>query len=640
MSEDEGGIGCDLCTNGTFVSPAQAPGTQTADCQVCPTGTDKNTHAGFRACRCLEGYYRKDRFGPCMLCPEEGIDCTDEYQKLKPGFWWTWNFSTASIVPNSNTKYKTFVDNLQTYSRYYNTTNTYFDGPLPQPFACLRGNDSCPSANGIDESCGQGYEGWLCSQCTDGYYPWFEYCVKCPPVWHLVLEILLVLVLVTIIVAITVWDIKRREKTTRSLTDVLIARFKIVLGYYQIAGAIFTSLHNIHWPQEISKLATIFEALELNIFKLLAKPRCYSSKLKLNIYIEFILGLSFCIAVVLLPLIIYICRRIHLHFKFSKYGQISYRAAMAIYLTKLKSKCCLFVMLLLFISYLSLCDVILSLMPVACQQFCLDENNVYCTQRLRSDFSIDCETDLHRNYINAAYCALLYVIGYPLVVFLVILKNSPGKVRTLQESNDDDNESTCTEESTVEDEDEDAENNNCHEDIIIDTSQNDADSKSVCSESGSSEEMVTVLRDRINDEPEHSNDFKYPLYIRFLCENYKPEYWYWEIVELSRKVLQTSLVVLYGSEDPLTLGATIGLSMVFITSHAYFKPMKDSFEHWLQMTSLVAIFLNLLSAEVLLVPIADPSGGRQTAMAIFIITLNVAVVLLAFGKYADIFSQY
>ncbi len=180
VSKDMFGIGCELCTNGTFVSPDEAPGLSTADCKVCPMGTDGNKFAGFRACPCLKGYYRKNRFGPCMPCPQEGINCTKEYQKLMPGFWWTWTFVSGS--QHASKRYKEFVANLKIHDRSYESTSTEFIGSLPKPFPCLRGEVSCPESNGIDEACGLGYEGWLCSHCSIGYYSWFEYCVKCPPI--------------------------------------------------------------------------------------------------------------------------------------------------------------------------------------------------------------------------------------------------------------------------------------------------------------------------------------------------------------------------------------------------------------------------------------------------------------------------
>ena len=677
VSKAWGGIGCEFCTNGTFVSPDQSPGRSPKDCEVCPAGTDKNRFAGSRACYCLDGYFRKDRFGHCMICPEEGIICSDEHQQIKPGFWWTWNFcqindSALNCTQNSSSEYKEFVNNLLNYGSSYDIESTRFDGVFPKPFPCLHGTKSCPAIGGIDESCGKGYEGWLCSKCSSGYYSWFEYCVKCPSLWHFILELLLFVTVTGIIVAIAGWDIKSRKKNkfSRSLVYILIARFKIVLGYYQIAGAIFTSLHDINWPEGVSNLASVFRALELNVFKFLAKPQCYIQQLQLNIYKEFVIGLTFCGLLFVSTSLVYLCKFVYLHIKL--YSKSVSRNELISRLKGTKSNCYLFLVLMLFITYLSLCDVILALMPAACQEFCIDQNNAYCTERLRSDYSIDCLTQTHRSYTLAAYVSLLYVLGFPLCLFILLFKtfrygpkrrqlhDSSDEANPLININENGNSNMDTENHlqrvqnvllisqeereetggvtfeedtpsldhlspTDESFDEDDNINMDSETLLLHEEREETESV------GYEEDISS--RDHLSPaDDERVKDTKYPLYVHFLCENYKPEYWYWEIVELSRKLLQTSLVVLYGSADPLTMGANIALSMVFITSHAYWKPMKDPFEHWLQMCSLVAIFLNLLSAEVLLVPYTDPSGYRQTAMAVFIIGLNVSVVLLALGK--------
>ncbi|XP_072014036.1 uncharacterized protein [Amphiura filiformis] len=580
-----------------------------------------------------------------MRCPEHGIDCTNEYQKLKPGFWWTWNFSMPT--PESQNllqEYKAFVNNLNTHDRNYDTASTRFDGPLPISFPCLRGIDSCPDLNGIDGSCGEGYEGWLCSRCSSDYYSWFEYCIKCPPIWRLIIEVFGVFILVCLVVTISIWDLKTKinerkenkndKSLNRSLVYLLVARFKIVLGYYQIAGATFTSLHNVHWPNEVSKLAYLFRALELNIFKLLAKPRCYIDSLVLNIYEEFLIGLVFCGLAVFLPAIIYSLRWLYV----KVYKKLSLEDVTK-KLKGLRENCYFFVVLMLFISYLSLCSVILSLMPVACQEFCVDENNNYCLQRLRSDYSIDCQTQKHKNYVTTAYVSLLFVIGYPVCLFVLIYRRRPKLCQENADINDEfvDRPHSGDVNSALAEGSEDTGNVMNEGTIqVLDTEpllhaeQHDLQLNPEDIEDVQGEHMEDINEDLQDDKIDGYS--KYPLYVQFLCENYKPEYWYWEILELSRKVLQTSLVVLYGSEDPLSLGATIVLSMVFICSHAYFKPMQDSFEHWLQMTSLVAIFLNLVSAIVLLVPFTDTSGHRQTAMAVFIIVVNVSVVLLAVGN--------
>ncbi|XP_072037222.1 uncharacterized protein [Amphiura filiformis] len=171
---------CEKCNPGTFVPLKQSPGTKAEDCQVCPTGTEKTKFAGFRACSCLDGYFRTDRFDACEQCPDEGIDCSLEYQKLKQGYWWTWNFEgneTAGYINLSS--YGDFVKNICTFNDSYDKETTKFNGKIPKPFKCPQGIEACPG-DSINASCGDGYEGWLCSSCSKRYYPWFEYCLKCP----------------------------------------------------------------------------------------------------------------------------------------------------------------------------------------------------------------------------------------------------------------------------------------------------------------------------------------------------------------------------------------------------------------------------------------------------------------------------
>ena len=119
----------------------------------------------------------------------------------------------------------------------------------------------------------------------------------------------------------------------------------------------------------------------------------------------------------------------------------------------------------------------------------------------------------------------------------------------------------------------------------------------------------------------------------FLCENYKEQFWYWEIVELARKILQVLFVLLFGAEDHFTLFATIVLSVGFLVVHAYVKPMKDAAEHRLQMCSLVSIFLNLLAASLLLLP--SDSGTfsvtRKEVLAVFLVLLNISIVVFVAG---------
>ena len=60
-------------------------------------GTDTSKCCGYKACRCLEKFYRTDRFGSCMLCgsvegeencPVEDMKCINDDAELGKGYWW------------------------------------------------------------------------------------------------------------------------------------------------------------------------------------------------------------------------------------------------------------------------------------------------------------------------------------------------------------------------------------------------------------------------------------------------------------------------------------------------------------------------------------------------------------------------
>ena len=666
---------CKTCNPGTFVSSNIAPGNSTADCQVCPTGTNKSIEAGFRACPCLHGYFRKDRFGPCEICPKEGVDCLKEYQQLKPGFHWVFNH--ADVNPETCDigkleEYLCFTSNLVIDNKGYDKRCTRFNGKLPKPIPCPGGIDACPvKGDAVNMSCAGGYEGLLCSQCSHDHYSWFEYCLQCPSAWYFALECIFVLAIFVLFIAIAIWDYKQKGKNKRTIVDILISRAKIILNYYQVVGAIFASLHGIQWPKQVSSFGSIFRLLELNIFKLVAKPRCYITDFHLNVYRDYLIGMTFIGLVPVLALCAVFVVVLWKHFWITNHQQQRRKE-----LTQVKQRCYLFVVSMLYITYLSVVNAIMALLPPACYTLCLAEGDDCCLHRLRDDLSIDCKTEQHQKYTDAAYGSLVYVFGFPLILLFFLWRSSKSSVGRSQlhidlldpvNDGDNNNNANVIENDNSEndnvidsaDSQEDISSNSSHQeddDLLNINSEgenelvraDESDEEFNLAQPGGGAENIEHLQ-TCNDESDsiqirgQTTDTnspkvtKYPLYLRFLCENYKDTFWYWEILELTRKVLQTVLVVLFGSKDPLTLGITIALSVVFLTSHAYFKPMKDKFEHWLQMVSLAAIFFNLLLASMLLIPSHDNESagrdrGRDVAMAVFLVAVNVLVIAMALGK--------
>ncbi len=154
---------CRACGNGTFVPEAGVK--DSGKCQRCPLGTDPLLRAGYRACPCLPGYFRRSRFGPCESCAgETGIECANDTRILQPGYWWTFSGN------ESRARYRSFVQQLAIEDA---GALTDLNGSVPSAYKCL---SDAACLGGQESDCSTGYTGVLCSECTAGHYEWFGVC--------------------------------------------------------------------------------------------------------------------------------------------------------------------------------------------------------------------------------------------------------------------------------------------------------------------------------------------------------------------------------------------------------------------------------------------------------------------------------
>ncbi|PIK41453.1 hypothetical protein BSL78_21701, partial [Apostichopus japonicus] len=348
QTRTKAGPPCKLCNPGTYV--IHGHGTSAKECEVCPEGTNQSRHAGYRACHCKDNYARMNRYGPCFLCLEEGLNCSHEFQSLLPGYAWNWSFPYANI-----SYYEQFVVSLRDGPA---TATTNYTGEVPRIVKCPR-LESCANDN---ES--------ISGNCAVGY----------------------------------------RDKT-----------------------------HNI--------------------------------------------------------------------------------------------------------------------------------------TRLRSDFDTDC-AGLRAYHISAFILTITYVIAFPAGLLYLLRDNHSSR---------------ATDNSTLN---------------VVTLDDESVDSS-------------TPLL--INDAPRKPAP---QVWIKFFCESYKTEYWFWEIIELSRKVTQTLLITLFGWEDRLTVILTTCISVSFLLLHARCRPMNSSYEQGLQMFSLTVIFINVIVAA------NHFSDDDETAISVILVVLNIFVLMI------------
>ncbi|XP_071847223.1 uncharacterized protein [Apostichopus japonicus] len=566
-------IACKLCNEGTYVKAGH--GISAKDCEVCPEGTNQSIAAGYRACYCKKNYARNSRYGPCYICLEEGLDCKQEFQTLLPGYMWDWK------IPNANlTDYKKFVENLQVENDSV-ATHTNYTGEMPRIFECPR-TESCPNNNdSITGNCAKGYTGWLCTNCEPNFYSVLTSCVPCPSKAILAIESFVFFFVCVLICFLLSWQIKRKtekEMDTRSFIDVLIARVKILLGFYQVIGEIFISLHDVNWTGPLVIMGKLISAFEINIVRQFVRPRCINDKLDLNPKIQFIIGATSPVVIFLIPFLYYQAKKLYVYIRFTLAFRLSFRSHFE------NLKACFFacVIVLWFVIYPPVCSVIFSLYPLSCKTFPLNHDKTYNITRLRSDFDVDC-TGLRAYHISAFILTAAYVIAFPAGLLLVLCKYH------LRSSTDE----------------------SCGTD---DPSFGNDDSTTASLNINSANHLPTTT----TTPP--------PPWLNFLSENYKTKFWYWEIVELSRKVTQTLLITLFGWEDRLTVIITTCISVLFLLLHARYRPMKSSYEQGLQMFSLTVIFINVIVA---------PNGfpeEHDDSISVILVILNVIVLVIIAGE--------
>ena len=117
-------------------------------------------------------------------------------------------------------------------------------------------------------------------------------------------------------------------------------------------------------------------------------------------------------------------------------------------------------------------------------------------------------------------------------------------------------------------------------------------------------------------------------------ENYKEKYWYWEIVEMYRKLTLISVVLLFGSESHSQIGFAVIAASASGIAYTIVRPIKGKFEDGLQTFVLWIIFFNVCLGAVYSQPtIKQSQGGNDSIFvnAVFVV-LNSAVLFIVLGK--------
>ncbi|XP_071963739.1 uncharacterized protein [Antedon mediterranea] len=408
---------CQRCPLGSFSNNAGAA--SIAGCQTCPSGTKTNNISNLNACYCLDNFHRTDRFGPCMPC-SEGINCEGGYQNLTKGYWWSWDFNGDCRVGEEQNKnncllaYTTFVTKLK--NDLFPITNpnqlkdAVYKGPLPKVYACPLGEKSCNIGLKFNDTCVEGYTGWLCAACSNGHYELFNECHKCQGA--AVTVIIFVSVAFAIIgMILLLWRMQERNVDRRQTSlDSFVTYLKISINFYQVLG-ILSEVTEIHWPKNFEYAGQILQYFDVIRYISMLSPRCLHDSWNAysSLHIAMATPLVILLTMSTIYFICYIWNKCH--------GAVTESC--------IRDRCIVISMLLLYLTYANTCADILAVGPWSIRVFNVtaDDDGKINKTVLTSDYSIDMDQNGGSTYQTnktLVYVALIYIIGFPLVIVLML----------------------------------------------------------------------------------------------------------------------------------------------------------------------------------------------------------------------------
>lgn len=604
---------CKDCPPGQYVPPEKSPGRDPSDCQTCPEGTNTKEMAGTRACRCLSGFHRTYRFGPCQKCRQVGFECTQDYPQLSKGYWMTWS-GVDSDNSACHEDFKAFIANLNTIDDTYDRKTMSFNCKLPLPIKCpIPG--SCNG--GVNASCSTGYSGALCAVCSRGFSKQFNRCVKCPHIVVALLELIGYLALFMLFCLVVSWAdkvaacdenevIPSARTRRRTFADITMSSFKILIGFYQILLNVFHAFSNIDWPKNLLRTVSMMKYIQFEVIRI-PSLRCINPDWDIDSLKEFWLMLFVTLSV---PVLCSLYFLVKVAFMSAFYGDtLEFRQK-----RKLCGRNCMkIVALFLFVTYPLTSARIFGILPISCHKFCTANKKGTCLKELsylQSDYSISCPTMAeHKITLVAAYCCLIIPFGLPIVLLLLLWFYSP---QNKQNSFEDRRFLGAP---------------------LIDTvGEIDFDEDQLPLSVNSSYVDFAVFE---KSEKGDSEDMS--LAIKFAYENYDEKCWFWEVIEMIRKLIMTIGVTLFLNRTKTGLSAVIILAMVFALLHAIKKPIKDRFENFVQLLSLLIVPINLSVGAVLKAKINDDkekSAGYSDSVTIgtFLAILNSLLLVLLVGR--------
>ena len=312
-------------------------------------------------------------------------------------------------------RYESFVNNIHTFGPEYNNTFSTFKASLPKPIKCPHDN-SCKG--GINSECQKGHQGTLCASCTNGFYLRFNTCLKCPRLTVTIISSILVILLFGAVFLMVLWGDSKQTENDRTIADIIMSCFKIVIGFYQVIAGIFSALARVRWPIALISMEKYISFFEGNILQF-APLSCIYPGFRLDHFVKFLWVISLNVFFVCIILLYLFFKKRYIKNKMDCLNSEKLRA-----ISSLKKSCYRNIFLLLLTSYPTTSKTIIQTLPLpgACVETCFTDTKSQCQFLMRADYSIQCFTPRHNVFWAIAAVFAFYPLAFPLLVLFLMYK--------------------------------------------------------------------------------------------------------------------------------------------------------------------------------------------------------------------------
>ena len=600
-------------------------------------GTNRFPYAYFKACACHANHYRLDRFGPCFRCPKYG-KCISEALYFKSGYYWNWNNSQVS-----ENYYQQFINNLKITDGEYDPQaaalrfSLPLPNPCPNPAACLALNGS------LSFRCLVGYQGFLCAGCERGYQKTGFICNPCPGKTTRIIVICVVAVLTFCLGAAIVLTVTRPSDKNSGYLDVILSNGKICINFFYITSKLYKALSFVQWPNIIKDVSKYVNIVSFDPISVMA-VECFAGEF--DVYSKFKVYMVTNATVIAVSLLVISLLQMCLYRKIKQHTYSTVQVSAA------RKSLIGVISMVIFLLYPSTASSVFGVLPLACKKYYLTQNKELSADYFLENPSIRCFTNIHDKSLALGYLSLVYVLGVPIVIPLVLYftanrkknnnssamnqKEYKGQLQVdvleLQEISSEsfssvrrpvklrqdnlDHHSQGRDLAAFSDKDKLRMRDTANNKLSISTSgqlMNNNASQSLRGNAGTSSDVqqAVSLRKDIYDG------------LCFYYANYKDAFFFWESVEMLRKVLLSSVTVFIGGSSRTSVALLVMFSGLFAVLHAQFKPIKRKIEHALQLLALFAIFCNL----VIGLSIKLPSEMEESTTKRDSLALTVALLI-------------